>query len=89
MARSSRSWHSILDLLPPAQRRAYLELKGYPPDYKPPALEWQGDKRARHRRKRTRLEPLWVLARLMAMKPGEIERWPDELVQRTEREEGE
>ena len=33
--------YSVLDLLPPAQRRAYLELRGYPTDYKPPPLDWQ------------------------------------------------
>jgi hypothetical protein len=65
MGRSSRSWFSMLDLLPPAQRRAYLELKGYPPDWEPPPLEWQG-RQASYEGLESRDE----LERMMPLPPG-------------------
>lgn len=88
MGCSSRSWFTILDLLPPDQRRAYLEIKGYPPEYKPPPLEWQGEKRER-RRKRTRLEPLAEIGRIMRQRPGITGQLKDDLIERVEPEEGE
>lgn len=85
MGHSSRSMYAVLDLLPPAQRRAYLEIKGLPPDWQPPPLEWQGEKRARQRPKRGRLEPLAEIGRIMRMRPGLIGNWPNEAIERTER----
>ena len=76
--------YAVLDLLPPAQKRAYLELKGYPPDWKPPALDWQGEKMPRRRPRRGRLEPLAEIGRIMRMRPGLISTWPDEAIERTD-----
>ena len=63
MGRSSRSWHSILDLLPPEQQAAYRQIKGYPPDYTPPPEEWQ-------EREIAGIEGRDELERIMPLPPG-------------------